>query len=177
MGSWNWLLGGANNDNHRVLGGWKLSLDRLNLTKIFSKIQSIFKYVSNLKNILKIPTILDFYEFCVWSTVSIFSLGVPPFQMSPGFVDLYSCIWELSAKNEYSWSWLCTKQTKNLIKLIKSNNNLRNSKTITTKCKQIKNIARGTTDPEIDSAIWIKLGNNMAPLTVANLATRWHHLH
>ena len=27
-----------------------------------------------------------------------------------------------------------------------------------------KNIARGTTDPEIDSVNWIKLGNNMAPL-------------
>ena len=53
-------------------------------------------------NIFKIPTILDFYEFCVWSTVSIFSLGVAPFQMSPAFVDLFSCIWELSPKNEYS---------------------------------------------------------------------------
>ena len=42
----------------------------------------------------------------------------------------------------------------------------------------IKNIARGTTDLEIDSVTWIKLGNNMAPLTlVANLATRWRHLH
>ena len=40
------------------------------------------------------------------------------------------------------------------------------------------NIARGTTDPEIDSVTWIKLGNNMAPLTlVENLATRWRHLH
>ena len=27
-----------------------------------------------------------------------------------------------------------------------------------------KNIARGTTDPEIDSVTWIKLGNSMAPL-------------
>ena len=27
-----------------------------------------------------------------------------------------------------------------------------------------QNIARGTTDPEIDSATWTKLGNNMAPL-------------
>ena len=48
------------------------------------------------------------------------------------------------------------------------------------------NIARGTTDPEIDSITWIKLGSKMAPLTlsckfghqmashalVANLATR-----
>ena len=34
------------------------------------------------------------------------------------------------------------------------------------------NIARGTTDPEIDSVTWIELGNNMAPLTlVANLTT------
>ena len=38
--------------------------------------------------------------------------------------------------------------------------------------KQIQNIARGTTDPEIDSVTWIELGNNMAPLTlVANLTT------
>ena len=35
------------------------------------------------------------------------------------------------------------------------------------------NIARGTTDPEIDSETWTKLGNNMAPLAlIANLATR-----
>ena len=41
-----------------------------------------------------------------------------------------------------------------------------------------KNIARGTTDPEIDSVTWTKFGNNMAPLAlVANLATRWRHLH
>ena len=34
------------------------------------------------------------------------------------------------------------------------------------------NIARGTTDPEIDSVTWVKLGNNMTPLTlVANLPT------
>ena len=26
------------------------------------------------------------------------------------------------------------------------------------------NIARGTTDPEIDSVTWIELGNNIAPL-------------
>ena len=40
------------------------------------------------------------------------------------------------------------------------------------------NIARGTTDPEIDALTWIKLVNNMAPLTlVANLANRWRHLH
>ena len=40
------------------------------------------------------------------------------------------------------------------------------------------NIARGTTDPEIDSVNWIKFSNNMAPLAlVAYLATRWHHLH
>ena len=40
------------------------------------------------------------------------------------------------------------------------------------------NIARGTTDPEIDSVTWIKLGNNMTPLTfVANLPTRWRHLY
>ena len=29
-----------------------------------------------------------------------------------------------------------------------------------------KNIARGTTDPEIDSITWIELGNNMAQLTL-----------
>ena len=52
------------------------------------------------------------------------------------------------------------------------------------------NIARGTTDPEIDSLTWIELGNNMAPpisckfgyqmaplALDANLATRWPHLH
>ena len=42
----------------------------------------------------------------------------------------------------------------------------------------IKNIARGTTDPEIDSVTWIELGNKIAPLTsVAYLSTRWRHLH
>ena len=40
------------------------------------------------------------------------------------------------------------------------------------------NIARGTTDPKIDSVTWTKFGNNMAPLAlVTNLATRWRHLH
>ena len=40
------------------------------------------------------------------------------------------------------------------------------------------NIARGTTDPEINSVTWTKFGNNMAPLAlVAYLATRWRHLH
>ena len=40
-----------------------------------------------------------------------------------------------------------------------------------------QNIARGTTDPEIDSETWTKLGNNMAPLAlIANLANRWRHL-
>ena len=43
--------------------------------------------------------------------------------------------------------------------------------------KYIQNIARGTTDPEIDSETWTKLGNNMAPLAlIANLATRWRHM-
>ena len=38
--------------------------------------------------------------------------------------------------------------------------------------KADKNIARGTTDPEIDSVTWIELGNNIAPLTlVASLTT------
>ena len=41
-----------------------------------------------------------------------------------------------------------------------------------------KNIARGTTDPEIDSVTWTNFGNNMARLAlVAHLATRWRHLH
>ena len=53
----------------------------------------------------------------------------------------------------------------------------------TSKCKKKvkfnkKNIARGTTDPEIDSLTWIELGNKIAPLTlVAYLATRWRQLH
>ena len=47
-----------------------------------------------------------------------------------------------------------------------------------TKATKIANIARGTTDPEIDSVTWIELGNKIAPLTlVAYLATRWRHLH
>ena len=41
-----------------------------------------------------------------------------------------------------------------------------------------KNIARGTTDPKIDSVTWIKFSNSITPLAlVANLATRWRHLH
>ena len=37
----------------------------------------------------------------------------------------------------------------------------------------LKNIARGTTDPEIDFVTWTEFGNNTAPLAlVANLATR-----
>ena len=45
-------------------------------------------------------------------------------------------------------------------------------------CKQQKNIARGTTDPDIDSVTWIKFSNNMSTLAlVPNLATRWRHLH
>ena len=57
--------------------------------------------------------------------------------------------------------------------------------------KFVRNIARGTTDPEIDSVTWTELGNNMAPLALvakfdhhmaplalfANLTTRWCHLH
>ena len=47
----------------------------------------------------------------------------------------------------------------------------------TTLTSHFKNIARGTTDPEIDSETWTKLGNNMAPLAlIANLANRWRHL-
>ena len=39
------------------------------------------------------------------------------------------------------------------------------------------NIARGTTDPEIDTMTWTIYDNNMAPLAyVANLTTRWRHL-
>ena len=58
------------------------------------------------------------------------------------------------------------------------------------KMKVKVNIARVTTDPEIDSVTWIELGNKittyiscvfghqMAPFTfVANLASRWRHLH
>ena len=37
------------------------------------------------------------------------------------------------------------------------------------------NIARGKTDPEIDSVTWTKFGNNRALLaSFANLSTRWH---
>ena len=40
------------------------------------------------------------------------------------------------------------------------------------------NIARGTTDPEIDSVTWTKLGNNMMLLAlVSNFATRFCHWH
>ena len=56
---------------------------------------------------------------------------------------------------------------------------------------QSTNIARGTTDPEIDSVIWTKFSDHMVPLALVsylttrwrrlqlleNLATRWHHLH
>ena len=43
--------------------------------------------------------------------------------------------------------------------------------------RNIQNIARGTTDPEIDSVTWIDFSNSMAPLAlVANLANRWHNL-
>merc|ERR1719264_601311 len=42
----------------------------------------------------------------------------------------------------------------------------------------LTNIARGTTDPDIDSVTWIKFSNNMSTLAlVPNLATRWRHLH
>ena len=45
------------------------------------------------------------------------------------------------------------------------------------KQEQKRNNARGTTDPDIDSETWTKLGNNMAPLAlIPNLATRWRHL-
>ena len=41
----------------------------------------------------------------------------------------------------------------------------------------LQKIARGTTDPEIDSVTWIKFSNYITPLAlVANLATRWRHL-
>ena len=44
--------------------------------------------------------------------------------------------------------------------------------------KNKQNIARGTTDPEIDSVTLIELGNNMALLAlIANLVTRQHQLH
>ena len=39
-----------------------------------------------------------------------------------------------------------------------------------------KNIAIGTTEPEIDSVTWIKFDNNMVPLALdVNLTTRWRH--
>ena len=64
--------------------------------------------------------------------------------------------------------------------LLNASNN-KEEKTQIKKDKQIKvNIARGTTDPEIDSVTCIscKFGNQMLPLVlVANLTTRWHHLH
>ena len=42
----------------------------------------------------------------------------------------------------------------------------------------LENIARGTTDPEIDFVTWIKLGNKILSLILVSiLATRWHHLH
>ena len=51
------------------------------------------------------------------------------------------------------------------------------AKKLKIRVRQFKNIARGTTDPEIDSETWTKLGNNMAPLAlIANLAKRWRHL-
>ena len=40
----------------------------------------------------------------------------------------------------------------------------------------LRNIARGTTDPEIDSITWTKFSDHMAAL-VTNLATRWHYMH
>ena len=40
------------------------------------------------------------------------------------------------------------------------------------KMKSRINIARGTTDPEIDSVTWIKFSNNMDILV-----TRWSYLH
>ena len=43
--------------------------------------------------------------------------------------------------------------------------------------ESLKNIARGTTDPEIDSVTSIRFSNNMAPLAfVANLSNIWRHL-
>ena len=55
-------------------------------------------------------------------------------------------------------------------------NPMTDTKTKTREAPKI-NIARGTTDPEIDSETCTKLGNNMAPLAlIANLATRWRHL-
>ena len=43
---------------------------------------------------------------------------------------------------------------------------------------KIKNIARGTTEPEIDSVTWTRFSDHKAwSPDVANLATRWRHLH
>ena len=57
-------------------------------------------------------------------------------------------------------------------------NRWQSSKSPSTPTTWGQNIARGTTDPEIDSVTWIELGNKIAPLTlVAYWATRWRHLH
>ena len=72
------------------------------------------------------------------------------------------------------------KQIFGQIQQIKKRTRTKRIKKVRKTCKispDIKNIARGTTDPEIDSETWTELGNNMAPLAlIANLATRWRHL-
>ena len=42
-------------------------------------------------------------------------------------------------------------------------------------CKMKKNIARGTTDPEIDSVTWTRFGNNMAPDDAACISCKFDH--
>ena len=65
-----------------------------------------------------------------------------------------------------------------LMKFIISDTEQRSTRLFIMKFPTI-NIARGTTDPEIDRAVtWIKFSNNMAPLAlVAYFTTRWRHLH
>ena len=51
---------------------------------------------------------------------------------------------------------------------------IKKTRGITNRCL---NIARGTTDPEIDSVTWIKLATEWPFAIVANLTTRGRHLH
>ena len=64
--------------------------------------------------------------------------------------------------------------TDSLQDTLKEKKPIENSERLVTRRHDLtKNIARGTTDPEIDSVTWNKFGNIMAPLAlVANLATR-----
>ena len=58
------------------------------------------------------------------------------------------------------------------------NNDKKRQKDNDKMAKWQKNIAIGTTDPDIDSVTWIKFINNITPIAlVANLVIRWCHLH